>query len=457
MDRSIALQYALDYFDSGKLRADLARRVGFRTESDSEELHAYLRQEMAPAAERLGATPRILDNTVDASRPFLVAHRHEADDLPTVLTYGHADVAPVDGRRWRAGRDPWRVTAEGDRWYGRGTADNKGQHTINLVALEQVLRARGRLGFNLKILIETGEEIGSPGLDELCATQPADLAADLLVASDGARVAVDMPTIFLGTRGTASFSLAVRLRDRSYQSGPWGGVLRNPATILANAVACLINGRGEILVSGLRPPPITPEIGVALRTVPLGGEPRDPVIDEGWGEPGLTPAERVVGWNALEVLSLAAGNPDTPIGVIPGAARAHCHLRFVPGTDPSRLIDALRAHLARHGFDMVDVEPGQVTQASRSDPNDRWVRLVLASLERTAGAGPTLVPNMGGSLPNYPFACSLGMATVWIPHSYSACDQHEPDEHLLVPLAREALGLMSGLFWDLGTPEPVIV
>jgi cystathionine gamma-synthase len=48
------------------------------------------------------------------------------------------------------------------------------------------------------------------------------------------------------------------------------------------------------------------------------------------------------------------------------------------------------------------------------------------------------------------FADILGLPTVWIPHSYAACQQHAPDEHLLAPVAREALQIMTGLFWDLG-------
>jgi hypothetical protein len=48
------------------------------------------------------------------------------------------------------------------------------------------------------------------------------------------------------------------------------------------------------------------------------------------------------------------------------------------------------------------------------------------------------------------FADILGLPTVWVPHSYPACSQHAPDEHLLVPVVREALQLMAGLFWDLG-------
>jgi acetylornithine deacetylase/succinyl-diaminopimelate desuccinylase-like protein len=453
--RFLAMAHAADYFDSGRFLADLTRRVAFRTESGvaghRPDMFAYLEQEMIPAAGRLGATVQVLDNPDPAGGPLLMAHRHESGELPTVLTYGHADVVLAEAHRWRAGLDPWRLTVEQDRWYGRGTADNKGQHTINLAALEQVLRARaGRLGFNLKILIETSEESGSPGLAEFCTQHGDDLAADLLIASDGPRVTAERPTIFLGTRGSAGFTLRVPLRERAYHSGNWGGLLRNPATVLASAVACLVDGSGRIVVPGLRPPPIPAADRAALHTIAVGGDPGDPDVDEDWGEPGLTPAERVIGWNTLEVLSLAAGNPDTPVNAIPGSAHAHCQLRFVVGTDVAGLAGALRTHLDQHGFGMVVIEPGHIMNASRADPDDPWVRFALDSLHRTEGIPPALLPNLGGSLPNAPFADELGLPTIWIPHSYPACAQHAPDEHLLAPLARQALRLMAALFWDLG-------
>jgi acetylornithine deacetylase/succinyl-diaminopimelate desuccinylase-like protein len=451
MTRDLAVEHAGDYFDSGDFLVDLARRVAFRTEERRADLRDYLEQEMVPAASRLGADAGVLDIPDASGGPLMIAHRHEADDLPTVLTYGHADVVLAEEHRWRAGLDPWRITVEQDRWYGRGTADNKGQHTINLAALEHVLRARGgRLGFNLKILIESSEESGSPGLREFCAQHHNELAADLLIASDGPRVSAQRPTIFLGTRGTAAFTLRVPLRDRAYHSGVWGGLLRNPATVLASAVASLVDGQGRILVPALRPPAIPDNVRAALSTIPVGGDTGDPDIDADWGEPGLTPAERAIGWNTLEVLSLAAGNPDTPIGAIPGSAHAHCHLRFVVGTDIADLERAVRTHLDARGFGMVTVEPGHVMHATRADPDDPWVRFVLASLEHTEGVRPALLPNLGGSLPNDAFADELGMCTIWIPHSYPACAQHAPDEHLLAPLARQALRLMAGLFWDLG-------
>src|SRR5207245_5214215 len=97
-------------------------------------------------------------------------------------------------------------------------------------------------------------------------------------------------------------------------------------------------------------------------------------------------------------------------------------------------------------------EPGGVMHASRTDPGSPWVQFALASLERTEGSPPALLPNLGGGLPNDVFTDQLGLPTIWIPHSYPACAQHAPDEHLLAPLARQALQLMAALFWDLGEP-----
>jgi hypothetical protein len=88
--------------------------------------------------------------------------------------------------------------------------------------------------------------------------------------------------------------------------------------------------------------------------------------------------------------------------------------------------------------------------ATRLDPDNAWVRFAQRSIERSTGALPVLLPNLGGSLPNDVFADILGLPTVWVPHSYAACNQHAPNEHLLAPVAREALGLMAGLWWDLG-------
>ena len=110
----------------------------------------------------------------------------------------------------------------------------------------------------------------------------------------------------------------------------------------------------------------------------------------------------------------------------------------------------MQNHLREHGFAGIEVGEPVVMQATRLDPDNAWVRFAMQSIERSTGITPALLPNLGGSLPNDVFADGLGLPTVWVPHSYAACSQHAPDEHLLKPVVRQALQLMTGLFWDLG-------
>ncbi len=455
--RQGALARAREHVDSGAFEAVLARRVAVRSVSQDPEqaahLQSYLEQQLVPDLQALGCVCTVHANPmasdVVGAGPFLVAHRHESDALPTLLLYGHADVIRGQDAQWTKGAGPWVLARDGERLYGRGTADNKGQHSINLAALECVRAERGgQLGFNLKCLFETGEETGSPGLNEFCTQERERLRADALIASDGPRLRADQPTIFLGTRGTANFDLKLNLRAGAHHSGNWGGLLRNPGTVLAAAIACLVDGHGRILVPGLRPPPMPANVRAALAGVTVGGGPGDPEVDADWGEPGLTPAERVFGFNTLEVLACRTGNPDFPVNAIPAHAQAHLQLRFVVGTDVEHLRQHVQTRLQEQGLHGISVSEPMVMQATREDPDNAWVRLAMASLEHTTGKRPTLLPNLGGSLPNDVFAHTLGLPTVWVPHSYPACQQHAPDEHLLLPLVREGMQMMAGLYWD---------
>lgn len=456
MGREQAIAQVEHYFDDGQFLADLARRVAIPTESQNParaaDLRSYLAQEMQPGLERAGFACRVFDNPLPAGGPLLLAERIEDPSLVTVLTYGHGDVIRGQDASWRAGLDPWRLSLEGDHLYGRGTADNKGQHTINLAAMAAVLHTRGRLGFNLKVLIETGEEVGSPGLREFCAQQREALAADVLIASDGPRLRPGQPTIFLGSRGAANMDLVVDLREGGHHSGNWGGLIANPGVILAHALASITGPRGEIRVPQWRPDSLTPSVRKALEGLEVDGGADGPQIDADWGEPGLTPAERVFGWCSFEVLAFTCGNPDKPVNAIPPRASCHCQLRFVVGIDPADIVPALQRHLDQAGFPMVRVSPARegFFAATRLDPEHPWVRWAAASLQATSGRAPAILPNLGGSLPNDIFADLLGLPTVWIPHSYASCCQHAPNEHMLASVARDSLRLMAGLMWDLG-------
>ena len=317
--------------------------------------------------------------------PYLLAEYRESESAPTVLVYGHGDVLDGMAGKWRDNLDPWRMTIAGDRVYGRGTADNKGQHSINLSALGAVREAHGgRLGFNAKFLIETGEEIGSPDLRQVCEEHCEELRADLLLASDGPRLSAERPTIFLGCRGGTRIHLDVNLREGAHHSG------------------------------------------------------------------NLSAAERLYAWNTLEVLAMSSGDIDKPINAIPGNASAVLQLRFVVGTGVDNVVDVVRSHLRERGFPMVEVRATQSFAASRTDLNSPWISWAAESIRKTTGKAPAVLPNFGGSLPNDVFADLLGLSTIWVPHSYPGCSQHAPDEHILLSVTEEALGIMAGLFWDLG-------
>jgi acetylornithine deacetylase/succinyl-diaminopimelate desuccinylase-like protein len=456
MTRQNAIDHVSAYFDSGRFRADLSRRIARRTESQLEEsapaLRAYLSDEIATALDAMGFTTEIADNPIAGMPPVLLAERIEAAHLPTVLIYGHGDVINGDASNWTSGRSPWELQVEGERWYGRGTADNKGQHSINLAAIQSVLRTRGSLGFNAKVIIEMGEEVGSPGLDETCRLNATRLSADLLIASDGPRQKASSPTIFLGSRGALHFRLAVENEFGARHSGNWGGVLANPGTVLANAVASLVDGHGRIRINALLPPPIPTRVRELVSDLEVGADEGDPPLSGGWGEPGLTAAERIYAWNTLEVLAMRTGNVERPISAIPNAAEAVCQLRFVVGTDWHNAKAIITDHLRREGFPQVEVSIEASGGATRLDPDHAWVNWAHASIAATTAKAVTILPNLGGTIPNDCFATTLGLPTIWIPHSYPNCRQHAPDEHLLSSVAREALQLMTGLFWDLGDP-----
>jgi acetylornithine deacetylase/succinyl-diaminopimelate desuccinylase-like protein len=149
---------------------------------------------------------------------------------------------------------------------------------------------------------------------------------------------------------------------------------------------------------------------------------------------------------------MTAGNPENPVNAVPPRAWARGQLRFVAGIDPDAVLPALRRHLDRHGFPMVQIARGrdEIFHATRLDPDHPWVQWTAASIARTTNKPTAILPNAGGSLPNDIFAEGLGLPTVWVPHSYLGCSQHAPNEHLPLAIAREGLRMMAGVYWDLG-------
>lgn len=443
-------------------RARLAELIALRTDSTDPANGPALQGFLDHAAGWLAAIGFTCQQVEAAGHPFLIARRIENESLPTLLSYSHGDTVPGMEGRWRDGLDPWTLTDVGEDWFGRGIADNKGQFLVNLTAVETVLEARGALGLNLIWLIEMGEEIGSPGLAEVCATHSGALSADMLLASDGPRMAVDRPTIFLGARGGATFRLDLVRCEAGRHSGNFGGALRNPALELAHALTCITDRNGALQIPGWTPGTVPDATRAALKGLtPAGGN-----IDADWGEPSLTSAERIHAWSSAEVLAFHAGDPPAPVNAIPPKASAWVQLRYAPGTDDSALEATLRAHLDAHGFADITITPeGPAFRASQTPVDHPAALFVADAISRATGTAPVILPSLGGSLPNDIFRDGLWLPTIWVPHSFPGCSQHAPDEHLPRDLLIEATGLMSAILgalahanpedWALVTPLPI--
>lgn len=463
MSRDGAVARSLEYFDDeAGYWTDLARRVAVPTECQrverTPELYQYLEEEMRSGFEAMGYSCQVYDNPLEGFGPVLLASRIEGENLPTVLGYGHGDVVRGQEGLWDEDRDPWIMERDGDKVYGRGTADNKGQHSVHMAALKSVITERGQLGFNSKFMIETGEENGSKGLKDLVAAHKDDFAADVYFASDGPRVDIAHPNLTLGCRGTRNFDLVLNLRAGGHHSGNWGGVLANPGIVLANAIATMVDVNGRILVEGLRPPPISNSVRDALKDVKREGDENAPEINPDWGEPGLTAPEKVYAWNTLEVLAYVTGNPDKPVNAVPPRGHVNCQLRYVVGTDPDNIIPAVRQHLDENGFGMIEIhEPPPSNDgkfaAARTDPDHPWAQWMMGAVARTIGNQPAVMPNSGGSICNDVFQDVLGIPFVWLPLSYGGCSQHAPNEHIIWSLTREGMELVTGVYWDLGDPN----
>ncbi|OIN05542.1 acetylornithine deacetylase [Oceanisphaera psychrotolerans] len=84
-------------------------------------------------------------------------------DKPGIMLSGHTDTVPVTGQKWS--HDPYRLTLEQDRGYGRGTADMKGFLAVVLAAVPDMVKAP--LHTPIHLAFSYDEEIGCIGVRRL--------------------------------------------------------------------------------------------------------------------------------------------------------------------------------------------------------------------------------------------------------------------------------------------------
>jgi acetylornithine deacetylase/succinyl-diaminopimelate desuccinylase-like protein len=376
-----------------------------------------------------------LDATVAGTDgwPLVLGHRAGPPGAPTVLVYGHYDVQPPDPLdAWAS--PPFEPEVRDGRLYGRGGADNKGQHLAQLLAVESLLAARSELPCTVKVLLDGEEEIGSPHLAGFAAAQRELLAADLVVWSDGPVDPGGGWRLVFGVRGIASFELRARGANRSLHSGNWGGVAPNPLWTLVHLLATMKDPEGRITVDGFgdEVEPLGAAELAALDRLPvdveavkadLGLERLDAPVERGF-------AERLAAWPTLTINGLHGGyGGQGTQTVLPAEAVAKCDVRLVHAQRADDVYGKLEAHVRRHAPGVELVRQGSM-EPSRTPMDSAWTAPIRAGMAAAQGAEPLLVPVLGGSLPLHVFTGVLGLPTFGIPLGNPDQANHAPNENL---------------------------
>jgi acetylornithine deacetylase/succinyl-diaminopimelate desuccinylase-like protein len=279
-----------------------------------------------------------LAETPDGSLAVL-GHRPPPPGAPTVLLYCHYDVQPpLDDAAWTT--PPFELTGRPDgRWYGRGTADCKGNIVMHLTAL----RALGDdIPVGLRFVAEGSEEQGTGGLEEYVARHPEEFRADALLVCDTGNAAVGTGTATTTLRGMANVVVTVRTLESEIHSGMFGGPAPDALAALVQILSTLRDpDTGATVVKGLDCEGTWAGVGYdeqqfrvdagVLDGVALTGT--GSVADRLWARPAVT----VLGLDCPPVVGSSASVPPT--------ARARVSLRVPPGIDAGTALEALTGHL----------------------------------------------------------------------------------------------------------------
>jgi acetylornithine deacetylase/succinyl-diaminopimelate desuccinylase-like protein len=326
-----------------------------------------------------------------------------AAGAPTILIYGHHDVQPADPLElWTS--PPFEGTVRNGKLYGRGAVDDKGQCLMHIAALEAHLRVNGKLPLNVKVVIEGEEEIGSPSFEAFLAREKDKLACDVVVVSDTAVFAEDVPSLTTSLRGLVHWEITVHGPTSDLHSGYYGGIVKNPLEALAQILAALKDAHGRVAVPGFYDDvrELSPHERAGLAALPF-----DPaktahelgVTDLG-GEASRLPLERMWFRPTLEVNGIFGGYQGAgPKTIIPSFAKAKLSARLVPHQDPDHVKHAVTTFVQRvapRGV-RLEIEAHGDTRAVETSRDHPAVAAAARAMELGFGKPPVFI-GTGGTI-----------------------------------------------------------
>jgi acetylornithine deacetylase/succinyl-diaminopimelate desuccinylase-like protein len=364
--------------------------------------------------ERLdGLFDRVRRVDIPGHAPALVATL-DGDSEHRLLVYTHYDVQPAgDEDRWSS--PPFAAELRDGAVVARGSCDDKADITARLQALECWLESlEGRPPFTIVWLCEGAEEVGSPGLEELLTRHRDELRADWCLWESFIRGADGRPEVAFGCRGVALLEVSVRTMTGD-QHAAFSPVFRSAAVELVHALASLSDGRGNVLVEDFEEgilPFSDAERAAGLTVSPPGGDlgvnGRSPHLS-GLDQQAL--ASRLLYTPTINISAIGAGDTQTGTGIVTAEARANVDVHLVPGQDPQRIVELIRAHLDRHGHEHVEIKVRHLVPPAKSPIDTPLGRAAVEAARETMG-DPVIYPLLPGAGPGRMVLDILGASTV---------------------------------------------
>ncbi|RMH63255.1 MAG: dipeptidase [Bacteroidetes bacterium] len=439
-----ALTYARDHYD--RFIADLEALLRIPSISTDPAYAGEVRrcaEWLVEHLRQIGMAQATLFET--DGHPIVYAEHHVGDDRPTVLVYGHYDVQPPDPLElWTS--PPFEPVIRDGVLYARGACDDKGQFWMHVKAAEAYLHGEGALPLNLKILLEGEEESGSVHLAPFIRAHRDLLAADVVLISDTAMFARDVPSITYGLRGLAYVEVTLTGPNRDLHSGSYGGAIENPINTLARLIAGLHDAEHRITIPGFYDDvrPLTEEERATYRALPFD--------EAAWlADVGVRQARTEAGYSVLEAKS---ARPTLDVNgiwggytgqgaktVLPSQAHAKISMRLVPDQQPDDIVARLRQYFEAHTpptmtLRFTDLHGGKPVIVDVDNP------AMQAAAEAMAGVygKKPYFTREGGSIPVVAdFKEILGIDTVLMGFGLNSDALHSPNEHFGLDRFREGV------------------
>ena len=371
--------------------------------------------------------------------PVVYAERKGKQDK-TLMFYNHYDVQPPEPlEEWES--PPFEPTIRDGKMYARGVADDKGHIVSRLHAIDAILEQDGELPCNIKFVIEGEEETSSVHLHEFIELHQAKLAADACVWEFGGVDHREVPIQYLGLRGICYVELSVRTASIDAHSGLGGSIFPNAAWRLIWALRS-IKGTDEVIrIPGHYDdvvPPSARDLEL-LAALPEVSEEYKERYGVDYFLKGLTGGIELrreeVFVPTCTICGFSSGyEGEGSKTVLPAYAMAKVDFRLVPNQKPEDVLLNLRKFLDDGGFQDVEITYLGGEPAARTDPDDPFVKLVVAAAEPVYGMPMQIAPMIGGSGPNYPFVHTLGLPVVTAGVGYPGSQAHAPNENMRIDL-----------------------